>query len=106
MVVLDGGMPNALEDRGHDLSDALWTARVLRDALAEIAAVHRQYFEAGAQVATSASYQASVSGLVANGLGRVEAETLIRRSVTIARDVRDRMSEDGMPRCVAASVGP
>ena len=30
-VVLDGGLSNALEDRGHDLSSALWTARLLRD---------------------------------------------------------------------------
>ena len=30
-VVLDGGLSNALEDRGHDLSSDLWTARLLRD---------------------------------------------------------------------------
>ena len=32
-VVLDGGLSNALEDRGHDLSSALWTARLLRDGV-------------------------------------------------------------------------
>jgi homocysteine S-methyltransferase len=106
VVVLDGGMSNALEDRGHDLTDALWTARVLRDSPAEIAAVHRAYFEAGARVATTASYQASVSGFIGNGLSRVDAENLIRRSVTLAREVRDDISEDGVPRWVAASVGP
>ena len=58
------------------------------------------------RVATTASYQASVPGFVAGGLERIEAEPLIRRSVTIARDVRDRMSEDGTARWVAASVGP
>ncbi len=99
-------MSNALEDRGHDLSDALWTARLLRNAPAEIAAVHRAYYRAGAQVATTASYQASVAGFAACGLTRVEAERLIRRSVVLARDVRDHMSEDGTPRWVAASVGP
>ncbi len=99
-------MSNALEDRGHDLSDALWTARLLRDDGDEIAAVHRAYFEAGAGIATTASYQASVPGFVASGLGRSEAETLIMRSVTIARDVRDGMSGDGTARWVAASVGP
>jgi len=106
VVVLDGGMSNALEDRGHDLSGGLWTARVLRDAPAEIAAVHRAYYRAGARVATTASYQASVPGFVAAGLDRVEAEQLIARSVTIAREVRDRLSEDGTQRWVAASVGP
>jgi len=106
VVVLDGGMSNALEDRGHDLSGALWTARVLRDAPEEIAAVHRAYYDAGARVATTASYQASVAGFVAGGLDRVEAKQLVARSVTIAREVRDRMSEDGTSRWVAASVGP
>jgi homocysteine S-methyltransferase len=106
VVVLDGGMSNALEDRGHDLSGALWTARVVRDAPAEIAAVHRAYYQAGARVATTASYQASVPGFVACGLDRAEAQDLVARSVAIAREVRDRMSEDGTPRWVAASVGP
>jgi hypothetical protein len=30
-VVLDGGLSNVPEDRGHDLSSNLWTARLLRD---------------------------------------------------------------------------
>jgi len=106
VVVLDGGMSNALEERGHDLSGALCTARVLRDAPMAIADVHRVYYQAGAQVATTASYQASVPGFMASGLGRMEAEELVRRSVTIAREVRDRMAEDGTTRWVAASVGP
>ncbi|GAB3994553.1 homocysteine S-methyltransferase family protein [Nocardioides marmoraquaticus] len=33
-VLLDGGMSNALEDDGADLSDALWTARILLEVLA------------------------------------------------------------------------
>jgi homocysteine S-methyltransferase len=48
-VVLDGGLSNALEDRGHDLSSDLWTARLLRDDPGEIVAVHRAYFAAGAR---------------------------------------------------------
>jgi homocysteine S-methyltransferase len=104
-IILDGGMSNALEDRGHDLSDALWSARLLRDAPAEIAAVHRAYYEAGAMVATTASYQASVAGFERFGVGRDEAERLIGDSVRIAREVRDSFT-DGRVRLVAASVGP
>ena len=101
-VVIDGGLSNALVDRGHDLADDLWTARLLHDAPAEIVAVHRSYFAAGAQVATSASYQASVGGFTAAGMTRRTAEQLIRRSVRLARE-----ATDGMPdRLVAASVGP
>jgi homocysteine S-methyltransferase len=106
MHVLDGGMSNALEDRGHDLSDALWSARLLRDAPGEIAAVHRAYYEAGADFATTASYQASVSGFGEAGVPRDEAERLITSSVTIARQVRDELAVDGRQRFVAASVGP
>ena len=105
-IVLDGGMSNALEDRGHDLTGDLWTARLLRDAPAEIAAVHRTYFAAGARVATTASYQASIGGFTRLGLNPTEAEALIRRSVVLARDVRDDLAEDGVERWVAASVGP
>jgi homocysteine S-methyltransferase len=105
-VILDGGLSNALVARGHDLSDELWTASLLRDAPAEIAAVHRAYFDAGAEVATTASYQASVGGFERAGMSRAEAETLVCRSVTLAREVRDELAGDGRRRLVAASVGP
>ncbi len=102
LVILDGGLSNALEDRGNDLSDALWSARLLRDAPSEIAAVHRVYYEAGAMVATTASYQASVVGFERAGVERAEAEHLITSSVRIALEVRDEFPG----RLVAASVGP
>ena len=105
-MILDGGLSNALAVRGHVLSDELWTARLLRDAPDEIAAVHRTYYAAGAEVATTASYQASVPGFERAGLSRHEAETLLRRSVTLAREVRDELAGDGHRRLVAASVGP
>ncbi|KYH44603.1 homocysteine S-methyltransferase [Branchiibius sp. NY16-3462-2] len=101
-MVLDGGLSNALVDRGHDLADDLWTARLLADDPAEIVAVHRDYFAAGAQVATSASYQASVGGFTAAGMSRRTAEELIKRSVRLAREATDEVPG----RLVAASVGP
>lgn len=107
VVVLDGGMSNALEDRGHDLSDDLWTARLLRDEPAEIVAVHRAFFEAGADVATTASYQASIPGLVRAGLSEEAAVGLIRSSVHRAREAADGVAAaTGRELLVAASVGP
>jgi homocysteine S-methyltransferase len=105
-VILDGGMSNALEDRGNDLSDELWSARLLKDAPGEIAAVHRAYYQAGAEVATTASYQASVAGFERAGVHRDEAERLIASSVSIARQVRDELAVDGRQRWIAASIGP
>ncbi|MDQ2756474.1 MAG: homocysteine S-methyltransferase [Actinomycetota bacterium] len=106
LLVLDGGLSNALEDRGADLSSALWTARLLRDDPQEVVAVHWEYFAAGADVATTASYQASVPSLVAAGFGEQEARTLIRASVTLARQARDEAASMGRRLLVAASVGP
>lgn len=106
VVVLDGGLSNALEDRGNDLSGGLWTARVLRDAPDEVAAVHRSYYRAGARVATTASYQVGVAGPASGGIDPTEARRLLARSVTVARAVRDDMAADGTTRWVAASVGP
>ena len=106
VLVLDGGLSNALEDRGHDVSGGLWTARLLAEAPDEIAAVHRTYFAAGADVATTASYQASIGGFARLGLTEAESRALISRSVAIAREVRDELAGDGRTRLVAASVGP
>lgn len=105
-VVLDGGLSTALEQQGVDLGGALWTARLLGEAPERIAQAHRAYFEAGAGVATTASYQASVEGLVAAGYDAAEARRLITRSVTVAREVRDEVAESRPGLLVAASVGP
>ncbi len=62
-VVLDGGLATELESRGHDLTDRLWSARLLVTDPGAIEAVHLDYFRAGAQVATTASYQATDPGI-------------------------------------------
>lgn len=106
VLILDGGLSNALEDRVHDLSDPLWTARLLRDAPGEIQAVHEAYFRAGARVATTGSYQASVRGLMDAGAGAEQAGELIARSVRLARRAREAVDGDQVTRWVAGSVGP
>ena len=99
VVVLDGGLATELERRGHDLSSALWSARLLVDDPDAIAAVHRAYFRAGAEVATSASYQASAAGFAAVG---AEPVAMLRRSVRLAAAARDEHGSGW----VAASIGP
>ena len=98
-VVLDGGLATELEAAGHDLSSALWSARLLRDDPAAVVAAHAAYAAAGAQVATTASYQASAPGFAAAGTDAAGTEALLRRSVALARE--------GAPEAwVAGSVGP
>jgi homocysteine S-methyltransferase len=109
--VLDGGLATELERRGADLHDELWSARVLLEDPELIRRVHLDYFEAGAQVATTASYQASFEGLSRRGLDRQAAAALMRRSVELARSAAEEYL-DGSPTGdasgarVAASVGP
>jgi len=98
-VVLDGGVATELERRGHDLSGALWSARLLRDDPAAIEAVHAAYAGAGAQVVTTASYQATFEGFARAGLDAGTTERLLRSSVELAR----RGAPDAW---VAGSVGP
>ena len=102
-VVLDGGLATLLEQHGHDLSSDLWSARLLRDDPAAIEASHREFFAAGAEVATTASYQVSFEGFGAAGADRDEVETILRRSVALAAAARDAAAPEGW---VAASVGP
>jgi homocysteine S-methyltransferase len=104
VLISDGGLATELEARGHDLSDPLWSARLLTDAPQEIVAVHAAYFRAGATIATTASYQASVQGFAAHGIDRDEAIGLLRRSVELAKTARDEAGAGDL--CVAASVGP
>ena len=59
VLVADGGLATELEARGNDLSDPLWSARLLMDGPEQIREAHLAFFRAGAQIATSASYQAS-----------------------------------------------
>lgn len=112
-VLLDGGLATELEARGHDLSDRLWSARLLVDAPDEIAAAHLAYFRAGARIATTATYQASFAGFAAAGIASDRASELMARGVELADRARtlaasERTPEEPaeMPRWVAASVGP
>lgn len=104
VLIADGGLATELEARGNDLSDDLWSARLLADAPEEIIAAHAAFFRAGAQVATTASYQASFDGFAARGIDRSQSALLMRRSVELARAARTALGVDG--RWVAASIGP
>lgn len=107
VVLLDGGLATRLEARGHDLSDSLWSARLLLEQPQEVRAAHADFFAAGARMAITASYQLSEMGLRAAGRDVDALEPALRRSVTLARQAaRETESDDPRPRFVAASVGP
>ncbi|CQR61007.1 homocysteine S-methyltransferase [Streptomyces leeuwenhoekii] len=104
-LVLDGGMSNQLKSAGHDLSDALWSARLLADRPEAVVAAHLAYYEAGADVAITASYQATFDGFARRGIGRERAAGLMTLSVDLAREAA-RRTRAARPLWVAASAGP
>ncbi|RIK38398.1 MAG: hypothetical protein DCC57_20945, partial [Chloroflexi bacterium] len=65
VMVLDGALATELERRGADLRDRLWSASLLAEDPDLIRQVHYDYFVAGADVATTASYQATFPGFAA-----------------------------------------
>ncbi|MYS09393.1 homocysteine S-methyltransferase [Streptomyces sp. SID6041] len=103
VLLLDGGLSNQLEAQGCDLSDALWSARLLADGPEQIEAAHTAYVRAGARVLITSSYQASFEGFARRGAGREEAARLFARSVELARAAAAGAGEEVW---VAGSVGP
>lgn len=61
VVIIDGGLATELEQRGMDLRDPLWSAKVLIEQPELIKDVHYDYFKSGADVAITATYQVLLS---------------------------------------------
>jgi len=112
IAIIDGAMATELEGRGCDLNDDLWSARVLMEQPELIRAVHLDYFNSGADIAITASYQATVEGFSKRGLTREQALELIKKSVQLAQEARDEFwakeeNRAGRVRpLIAGSVGP
>jgi homocysteine S-methyltransferase len=112
LMVLDGALATELERRGADLADPLWSAKVLLERPDLIRAVHFDYFKAGADVATTSTYQASFEGFGRRGIDRDQSAGLMRDAVMLAAAARDEFWSDASNRgarskpLIAASVGP
>lgn len=108
IVVLDGAMSTELEKLGTDTANALWGALALEQDPEAVTAVHRSYFAAGAHVATTNTYQATVAGFVDAGLGETQARELIaaggRLALAAAQDTETRHRENALPIDGAGSV--
>jgi homocysteine S-methyltransferase len=107
-LVLDGALATELERKGCNLNCKLWSAQVLADDPDLIYQVHVDYFVAGADVAITSTYQASVQGLMEAGHSDTEAVDLIHKSVGLAARARREINlQDRTRVCyIAGSVGP
>jgi S-methylmethionine-dependent homocysteine/selenocysteine methylase len=107
-VVLDGGLSTWLAAQGHDLSDHLWSARLIDDEPEAIVDAHLAFIRAGASVVTTASYQATEFGFARRGVDAQGFRDTLKRSVALAREACEWAADTGVtrPLYVAASVGP
>jgi homocysteine S-methyltransferase len=103
VAVLDGGLATELEARGCDLDDPLWSAKALIEQPEAIVAVHSDYLAAGADIITTATYQATFEGLARRGLDRDAARTLMTRAVELAERARNAERRDDA--AIAVSIG-
>lgn len=99
-----------LEELGCDLRQKLWCAEMLRSNPRAIVEAHLAYLRAGADIITTASYQASLPGFIEAGLSEADAVRLLRVSVELAIVARDTFLDErgkaGSTPLVAASIGP
>lgn len=113
-LIIDGALATELEVRGHDLNHPLWSMKVMQNdaGIESIKNIHLDYYCAGADIAITASYQASAQGLKEHfGLPEPEALKAVMRTVELAQDARELAYEEAaVPRSrqllVAGSVGP
>ncbi len=112
VLILDGALATELERRGAGLDDALWSAKLLLERPGLIRALHLDYFRAGADLAITASYQASFEGFARRGIDRERTAQLLRDSVALAAAAREEFWADAardagrLRPLIAASIGP
>ncbi|KAJ6718758.1 HOMOCYSTEINE S-METHYLTRANSFERASE 1 [Salix purpurea] len=89
-AVIDGGFATQLEKHGATINDPLWSALCLIKDPDLIKRVHLEYLEAGADILVTSSYQATLPGFLSRGLSAEEGELLLKRSVTLAVEARNK----------------
>ena len=101
ITLLDGGMGQELVHRAGDSPTPLWSTQVMMDRPGLVAQVHRDFFDAGASIATLNSYAIHRDRLAPLGIeGRFEE--LLNMALQEGKTAR---AAHGSGR-IAASLGP
>lgn len=101
ITLLDGGMGQELIHRSGDTPTPLWSTQVMLDHPELVEAVHRDYFRAGATVATTNTYAIHRDRLLGTGLiDRFDG------LFTIALDAAHRASGGHPAARIAGAIGP
>jgi homocysteine S-methyltransferase len=97
VLVLDGGVSSRLAEvvAPHPLHRTLWSAGLVHpdgvpgvlDPRGAICRVHREFLDAGADIVSTVSYQATVPGFIAAGLAKTDdvARELVHAPAVVAR---------------------
>ncbi len=101
LTLLDGGMGQELLLRSQHAPTGLWSAQVMIDNPALVHAVHRDYFRAGADVATTNSYAVHRTRLQRFGI-EDRFDEMHRQACQLAVAARDEHGRG----LVAGSLGP
>ncbi|XP_028856600.1 homocysteine S-methyltransferase 1 [Denticeps clupeoides] len=111
--ILDGGLATELESNGVKIQgDPLWSARALHTNPKAVKDAHYRYLASGADVITTATYQATVEGFVRHlGVPVEQAHELLMSGVQLAKEAVEEYKCDNLPEerrqpLVAGSVGP
>lgn len=113
-LVVDGAMATELEKHGVKTDSDLWSATAMIEKPEAITAVHKSYFEKGADFATTNTYQANVGKFMELGLSENDSKNLIIQAVDLAKKARDQyfdsLTETERAQkvypLIAGSVGP
>jgi homocysteine S-methyltransferase len=88
-MIVDGGLGLELERRGFAFSTGLWSGEALLARPDLVAAIHRDYLAAGAEVLETATYQLSHGALRQLGYDEAQIDGTFARGVTLAREAID-----------------
>lgn len=105
-IVLDGAMSDELEKQGVKTNNKLWTAIALVDQLSKVYHAHEDYFNAGAELVITDTYQANVQAFEEAGYSKKDAEKFVKDAVKIAKKTRDDFEKKtGKHNYVAGTIG-
>ena len=99
ITLLDGGMGQELVHRAGDNPTPLWSTHVMMERPGLVADIHRDYFEAGASIATANSYAIHRDRLVNAGV-EDQFPDLLAAAMAEANDAKRPGTR------IAGSIGP
>ncbi len=106
-LVLDGAMSTPLEHYGLDTNNQLWTAMALVKDPQKVYQVHLDYFNAGADLVITDTYQANLPAFLTAGFTETQARQFMRHAVELANQARDDYeAKTGKHNYVAGTIGP